>query len=144
MERTTEEKELLEKNYAVLPERFLKIAGTIKQSLELNDMNIREKALASSSIHHGYLTTYYAELICLKKLKHFYEKKEKEFFDSRGTTPKHMLVDEINKNESFKKIKSLIEEQEIIVQFLKDSLPILAGLTYSVKNSTELIALESR
>ena len=62
-------KELFEEAESGLHEKMARYSESAKRNLSLNDMNIREKALIASTLHHGYINSLYKEQRKLKNYK---------------------------------------------------------------------------
>lgn len=138
----------------ILPNKLVKYYDYIAELLDLNDMNIQDKAKISSSMHHSILTQYYAEQRLLNLLK---QKRENIIQDEMEriknnnnsvVTPKNpkpgfQLRNDAESADNVKKYDNKIEDQTLVVNWLYDALPILSRFGYTINNAKELIKLEN-
>jgi len=147
---------LTDKNRKLLPAKLLEYYDHITELIHLDDMNITSKAKISSSIHHGILTNYYAEVELLKRMREYKEKllnkKVEEVLNGDPESliatpsrpkPRVQMINELQETDEFLKLNKKIDDQQIVVNYLKDELPILAGFNFTVNTSKELLKLEN-
>ena len=136
---------LLAVNYKHLPERLLKLHQYTSESLQLNDLNIREKAMVASQLAQSILTSYYAEKSLLSKLQTLLKIKESEYRERYGkeNVPRHHIQAELDKVQDIKDIKGKIDECGMVVEYLRDLLPIFKAHSYNIKNACDLIGFEN-
>lgn len=135
---------LMNENRKHLSPKIMKLHDSITESLQLNDFNIQEKALASANIAHGWVTTLFAEQALLSKM----EKKEEEFREEylkkygKPDIPKFRTEDEMEKSDAWKKIQNAIEDQKECVRYLNECIKIIKQQQWDIRNVTEILKLE--
>ena len=127
----------------VLDKRLLKYSEAAEDALRLDDMNLQEKSLVSSSLHHGFVNALFAEKRNLKKLKELKEQKEIEYVEKYGAPdiPRYRITDEMSKSDDILKLDKAIEKQKEIISYLEEICNIMKGFGYSVKHAVEMAKL---
>lgn len=126
-----------------LNKKILKYNEAIKEALTLNDMNIQEKSLVASSLHHGFINCLFAEKEILEKL----EDKKKTIEDTLiakfglQNVPKYESENTIKNKEEIKILSEAIKNQRKLIQYLTEICDIVKNYSYNIKNATELLKL---
>lgn len=136
-------KELFQEAEDKLHKKFKRYSESIKRSLSLNDMNIREKSLIAPTIHHGYINCLFAEQSYLRKLERALDLKRVEYKEKYGVTdvPRYKAEDVIKNEKVIRVLNDNISLQKEIIKYLEDVCKVLSTFGFSVKNSVELMKL---
>lgn len=128
-----------------LDARLLKYSEAAEDALRLDDMNLQEKSLVSSSLHHGFVNSLFAEKRNLSKLKKLKEQKEDEYIAKYGKpeVPRYRIADEMKTSADIVKIDKAIEIQQEIIQYLVEICSIMKSYGYSIKNAVEMSKLSN-
>jgi len=127
------------------PEKLLE---EIKQFLQFDELNLKEKQLMLPSIKHRYATIF---IHTKMQLGNLYTERKKTL---------RSIVDEINKesavrlsvpaaeklasdHEAIADIDSKIKNCEVVLEICEKSEKILSSASYDIKNLVELIKLET-
>jgi hypothetical protein len=140
-----EQQKILKENRKYLPDKILKYHDIIQELLKLDDFNLKDKALASSSIHHTLLTSLYSEQEVLNRLELKLEQKEEEYIKKHGleNKPKYKSNKVIENEKELIKLRRSIDNQSKVVRYLNESVKIMSQYGFSVKNAVEMVKLEN-
>jgi hypothetical protein len=136
----------LTKNRKMLPKRILKLHDAIRESLELNDLNIADKSMIAPQIIHGWLTTLYSEQALLDKLEIKKDTVKEAWIKKHGENdgPRY-ISGQIAENEcpELQKLNELIKEQREIVRYLTESVKVMKDLQWNIKNAVNIMQMEN-
>lgn len=126
-----------------LHKKIARYSESVKRCISLNDMNIREKALVASTIHHGFINSLYAEKRKLKLYEKALKVKTQEYISKNGLEdiPRYKSDEIIQGEKEIRVLKDNIELQKEIISYLEDVCKVMATFGYNVKNSVELMKL---
>lgn len=127
------------------PEKLLE---EIKQFLQFDEINLKEKQLMLPSIKHRYATIYIQTKLAISNL----------FLERKKTI--RSIVEEINRESAVRlsvpaaeklaadhvaiaEIDSKIRNSEVVLEVCEKSEKILSSASFDIKNLVELIKLES-
>lgn len=140
-----ERSKFLEENLSLFSDKMRKYHFIIKDLVEVNMMNLTDKALMAPVSHHGLLSSYYAEQLYLAKLRKFKKLKHEEFVKKYGqpNVPRYQTEEVVKNSDEMHEIEERIFEQEFLVQYLKDSLDsVLKSFHFDLKTAAECMKLE--
>ena len=140
-----ERQKFLEENLGLFSDKMRKYYHIIRDLVEINMMNLTDKALMAPVSHHGVLTSYYAEQLYLAKLRKFKKLKHEEFVKKYGRpeVPRYQTEEIVKTCDEMREIDERIFEQEFLVQYLKDSLEsVLKSFHFDIKTAAECMKLE--
>lgn len=126
-----------------LSNKILKYNVAIKEALSLNDMNIQEKAMVASSLHHGFINCLFAERNILEELESKKDIIEEALLAKFGkeNIPRYESKELLSKNEDIKKLYLAISNQKKIIMYLENVCDIVKTYSFNIKNATELLKL---
>jgi len=133
------------KNYNQLSKRMDELFEDAQKDLDLNEMNIREKALGAPGIRAKWGCIRFAEESLLNKLKN----KRENLIDNYTTEfgelgkPKFQLKNELLQSDEIIKIDKIIRGQKEIVNFVLEMNKTFSQFGFDIKNSLEIMRLES-
>jgi len=132
-------------NYKSLNKKMQNLYEDAQDDLDFNEMNLREKALASPAIRAKWGAIKFSEEALLYKLKDKRETTIEEYSKKFGkmNAPKFACDAEARKTDEIKKLDKAITTQEEVVKFCFEILKTMAGIGFDVKNSIEILKLES-
>ena len=135
--------ELFTEAESKLYKKMAKYSESIRRCIALNDMNIREKALVASTIHHGFVNSYYAEKRELKRYKKALKKKTEEFIEKNGLEemPRYRSEEILKGEKTIRVIRESIEVQKELISYLEDMCKVMYNFGFNVKNGVELMKL---
>jgi len=133
------------KNYEHLSKRMDEIFQDAQKDLDLNEMNIREKALAAPALKAKWGAIRFAEESFLRKLERKRENMMEQYTEEFGVIgkPKFQVKNEMLKSVEIQKIDKIIKSQKELVSFVLEILKTFYGLGFDIKNSIEILKLES-
>jgi hypothetical protein len=135
---------LFENNKQFLTEKFIKIKDSIDHLMRIDDQNILELAKIAPYVHTNLIAVMYSEKNILIKLKKKKTLMEQEYLSKTGNSNLNKWQTEkvVNELADIKDINQKIENQEIIVSYLEDSVKVLSNFGFNIKNCVELYKLE--
>jgi hypothetical protein len=111
----------------------------------LNDLNIKEKSLELPGIKSKWWMYFYREKAILKKLTTLYDTKVQQYImnnETRGA-PIHRLKIQANNDPAIKDIKTKLESQQEIVEYLEGMAKLASSISYDITNITNQLKMES-
>jgi hypothetical protein len=134
----------LKDNSNHLTNKMKKYAEVVGNLIQLSDMNLHEKSLLAPTIHLNILSCYYSENALIKKLEDVISIKKKEYLEVYGKQgiPRFKIDSEVNSNETIVKLQEKLDEQYVVVKFLRDCVDLLKNYNFAVKNCVDLNKLE--
>lgn len=134
----------LQDNAKHLSPKLKKYSEVVGNLIQLSDLNLHEKSLLAPTIHLNILSCYYSENALTKKLEELLSVKKKEYVETYGKQgmPRFKIEEEICKSDTLMKIQEKLDEQYIVVKFLRDCVELLKNYNFAVKNCVDLNKLE--
>jgi hypothetical protein len=135
--------DLFDEAEATLETKLLNYSTAAKDSLELTDMNLFEKALVASSLHHGFVNCLFSEKRKLNKLKDYREAKVEEFISKFGQRdiPRYEIQSTVEKDKDIIKIDDAITKQQEVIRYLEEVCNLMKGFGYNIKHAVEMAKL---
>ena len=126
-----------------LSNKILKYNSAIKEALSLNDMNIQEKSMVASSLHHGFINCLFAERNILEELESKKDIIEEALLAKFGkeNVPRYECKEMLSKNDDIKKLYLAIANQKKTILYLENVCEIVKNYSFNIKNATELLKL---
>lgn len=124
-------------------EEFEILRADFRDITFIDDDNLLDMARERPYLHSDYLNRYNTELLKLNELKGkldfmFGEKyKELKFNSKFSWSTKGEIENQIYSDDEFYKKKLEYNFQKTVVDFLGDSIDILKGISFDIKNYTE-------
>jgi hypothetical protein len=142
----------------ILPKRLEEYMREAEHDLKLTEMNIKEKAMLRSSFGAKYLRYTFEEERFKKKLEADIEKLKEVIKDEYLKENTAMLKAEnpniekllnfniekkLKTDERYLKYKEAIEAQNEIIRLLYEIQKLIASMNFDIKNSTDILKMES-
>lgn len=128
-----------------MPKRILDLQTEFIQDTALNDINLKEKTLATPGIKAKWNLCHKAELNYLSKLETLKEKLISDYTRNFGQpgVPKLVTDREALSDENIKKTEEAIKQQKEIIRFLDGIMDIMRSFGYDIKNCVDLVKMEN-
>jgi len=131
-----------------MTENFEKYYSELKNDLQIDEMNVKDKSLMTPGIKHKWVKRLIDAKIELRRqenmreltIKELSEKLSQESPINLSPMSTRKLVEN---NETYKKINENIEEQKILIEFFEKIERVVNSLTYDIKNIIDLIKIET-
>lgn len=129
----------------LLSKRLLEINAQVVADFGISQLNIKEKTLATPQLKTTWLMIYLEEKKFMKKLKEALAAKVDEYMSVHGREgiPKRKTEDEALKSADLQKLRKAISEQDEVIEFLEGVVKISSGFNFDIKNSIDIIKIES-
>lgn len=127
-------------------ETFLKYKEAVERDLKIDQFNIHDKVNDIPSLKHFWVAKLIEAKIEIKKLqrkKADLIKKVNESTDVGIKLSTSSMNSVISKSPVIAEINELIEEYELIVEYLEKTEKIFNSTTYDLKNAIELMKMET-
>lgn len=129
-------------------EEFEKIVAGVEADLQIDRLNINEKAMKLPAIKHYWIAKFIRSKIELKKRQSekatvFKTLKESDTFNEIGLT-QDTIKRKLANHPKMMELDNRIAELEMIIDYLSEAKFVLAAATQDIKNSVELIKLEEQ
>lgn len=137
--------DMMEKSYSSLSPKLKYFNQGILETMDVNDFNLQEKSKVALHLTQGWLGILYAERENLKKLHKERDRVKEEYIATLDNNLKIYVLENKAENEcgNLKIIDQAIEAQEEVIRFLEESNKILKNLGFTIKNSIDLLKIES-
>jgi hypothetical protein len=117
----------------------------LQKDITLNEVNLSDRTKMCPQIKSKWVKIYHDESRQLKRAK----KAEKDYvnsvFKNTPNKPKFQIEAEMVNDPTMKKLRDFIEEQDVLVAFLKDVLStVISSLGYDISTAVKFIELEQR
>ncbi len=136
----------MKRNTDYLNKRILELSEELEVDLELNEMNLKDKALRTPGLKSKWIKIYYEELDYQEKLEEAKEKLKEKYMNTYGETPEEprfMVERKVSENQDIKKLNKAFKEQQKVVRFLTDvNKNIMSRFNFDIKNSQEILKME--
>ena len=136
----------MKRNTEHLNKRILELTEELEEDLELNEMELKDKALRAPGLKGKWIQIYYEELDYQEKLEEAKSKLRLKYLNQYGESPeqpKFMIDRKVDENQEIKKIERALKEQQKVVRYLADvNKNIWSGFNFEIRNITELLKLE--
>jgi len=132
-------------NYDKLNIKMQNLYEDASKDIDLNEMNIREKALCTSTFSAKWCAIQFSENCLLSKMKDKKEQMIEDYTLEHGQLgiPKFASQGEAIKSKDIQKLSKAISVQEEVVKFAFEISKIISNFGFTVKNSLEILKLES-
>ncbi len=132
-------------NYDKLNIKMQNLYSDCCEDLDVNEMNIREKSLGQSAYAAKWSAIHFSENSLLSKMKNKKEEMIEAYTIEHGQLgiPKFASQSEAIKSNDIQKIVKAISVQEEVVKFSFEVAQIVRQHGFSIKNSIEILKLES-
>jgi len=127
-----------------LNKKVLELDREVQADLRITEINVKEKAMQSSSLKCKWFVTYLSEK---KKLEALQDKRKEvidEYVKEHGKVDvlKVKTQNEATKQEQIKTIDKALKIQCEVVEYLEGVYKIWTTFSYDVKNSIDIIKIE--
>lgn len=124
---------------------FFKIRDEIMEQLDIDDVNISEKAMKLPAIKQYWIAKMIQSKIEIRKIEDKKSEGLKRFIDACDvgvSLSKDSLIKKYNASPEVKAMNERIEVLNIIVEYLNDAKFAIGRATDDIKNRIELMKLE--
>lgn len=135
----------MDRNTDKLPQRLLDINKEFIADVELKELNLSQKTLATPAIKTKWLMIYLEEKNMLKLLRDKKTELSEEYVTSHGKPgiPKIQTKLEIEKSSEIIAISAKIYEQALVTEYLENTLKIVGGYNFDISNAIKIVQIES-
>jgi len=135
----------IERRTDILVKRIKDLNNDAVEDLTLREINIREKALECPALKTKWLMILSEEKKYLKLLKKAKSKSLEDYVQNHGKigVPKLLTSKDAEKQKEITNINQAISDQEEVVEFVEGIVKIFSNLNFDIKNSVDLIKIES-
>ena len=129
----------------LLSKRLLDINAQFVADFGISQLTIKEKTLETPALKAKWLMIYLEEKKFLNRLKEALSNKVNEYTAVHGREgiPKRKTEDEALKSTDLQKLRKALGEQEEIIEFLEGVVKISSGFNFDIKNSIDILKMES-
>lgn len=131
--------------------KLLEVLGKeLMDDINVNIMNVRDKALTTSTIRAKWVMKYFKEKEQLRKLnnkkkemiEHAIDKVQSSNISARSMSRIRLEEKIMEGSDKIKKINTLIQHQAEVIQFMEYALNIVSDFNFTVKHALDAIKLE--
>ena len=135
----------MDRNTYLLNKRLLDFHTEAISDLSFTEINIKEKSLKSPGLKTKWLMCYLEEKKFLAKLKDVKKSKLDEYITKHGqlNIPKISTIKLAESDSELVKLDLAIKEQGDVVEFLSGMLDIFKNIGFDIRNTTDLLKIES-
>jgi hypothetical protein len=125
-------------------ENFIKLKEFSKNKFKITEENVLSQAISIPSSYHYYLDIYADELKILKNKITERDKLYGTLYDSirfggnKELRNKTEIDPYINSNDAYYKLCLEVNDQEVIVKYLEETLSSINKLSYSIRNYIDI------
>lgn len=140
-----ETKKLMEDAFLNAEYKIRKFHDGMMDTLHIDEFNIIEKNKMAVQLTLSWCTTLYGENSLLNKLEKKREEVKQNYIENLGINEKYFVLENKAEKEclALKKIDKAIEEQKSVVLFLKEANKIMKDFSWNIKNTIDLMKIES-
>lgn len=135
----------MHRNTELLPPRMIEITKEFQDDASLSMVNITEKALSTPTLKSKWVSIYIEE----KRFYNILKKKEEMFLDEyvkkygHEDVPKRRIELEARQSDELKKIRTMIEDQSVVVEYLENMCKIMHSFGFDISSAKDLLKMES-
>lgn len=135
----------MERHTDLLCDRIKEFNKILEEDLKLTDINIKEQSLKTPAIKARWLQYSFEEHAYLKKLEKAKDLLFEQYYQKFGKpgVPKYVTEKEVENQKEIIAMDQAIKEQKEILRYLEGVLNIMKGYGFDIKNSIDIIKLES-
>lgn len=129
-----------------LPLRLIEFKKEFVNDVELKELNISQRTLATPALKTKWLMIYLEEKNMLKKLRDKKKDLSEKYINEHGKPGVPRIVTEkaLERSNELIQLDDIIFQQSLVVEFLENTLKIITSYTYDIKNAIEIIKVESQ
>lgn len=111
--------------------------------VKLTLINLHDRSLECAGIKAKWVKIYHDELRNLKKAKKAEKAVVESLLKANPSRARFQIEQEMSSNDKVKKLREYIEEQEMLVAFLKDVVStVVSQFGYEISSAVRLMGLE--